>query len=132
MKMTKSRARMGNQARVMFSSTLSSIRTKARHWSSARKLPSKLQTAFKEAGIIYVNRQETGAKGKIDAAIGELIRGMENTDTVKSFLTDAFKYRADVEKGDPRSVAALMVDNTIEPMTFGKYVIKAKGKKLAI
>lgn len=143
------------------------------------KLPSKLQTAFKEAGIIYVNRHDVGAKGKIDAAIGELTRGIENTDTVKGFLTDAFKYRADVDVGrfmvdrkviTPQQLEAAqqrsdktgekvkdilinqgtittarfveiqaelnriplsthMVDDRIEPM-FGKYVIKAKGKKL--
>jgi len=92
------------------------------------KVPSKLQNAFAEAGIIHVDRHETGAKGKVDRALNTLTRGMK--DEVKTFLVDAFKYRNGVDDEDTRSLAALMVDDKVD-MTFYKWVLKS-DKKLAM
>jgi hypothetical protein len=91
------------------------------------KVPSKLQAAFKEAGIIHVDRNEINAKSKVEAAINELTRGMP--ESAKSLLTDAFKYRNIVDQDNDASLAALLVDDKIDVM-YSKYLVKNKAPSL--
>ena len=59
------------------------------------KAPSKLLAAFREAGVTHVDRNDPSAQTKVEAAIGDLTRGMP--EVVKKHLTDAFKYRNNVD-----------------------------------
>jgi hypothetical protein len=88
--------------------------------------PSKLFSAFKEAGITYVNRNDPSAKEKVDVALKEMTRNMP--DDVNVRLIDAFKYRNDVpiEEDSSRkaSFSELLVDKSIDIFQ-GKYLTKS-------
>lgn len=91
------------------------------------KVPSKLLAAFREAGVTHVDRNDPSAQSKVEAALGDLTRGMPAV--VKDHLLDAFKYRNSVEGGDAaaaddkKQLAEVLVDPKIE-MYFPKYVVK--------
>jgi len=59
------------------------------------KVPSKLLAAFREAGVIHVDRNDPAAQAKVETALSDLTRGMPAV--VKDHLTDAFKYRNTVD-----------------------------------
>ncbi|MDP2206596.1 MAG: hypothetical protein Q8K65_09855 [Alphaproteobacteria bacterium] len=61
------------------------------------KVPSKLLAAFREAGVIHVDRNDPAAQAKVETALSDLTRGMPAV--VKDHLTDAFKYRNTVDSG---------------------------------
>ena len=90
------------------------------------KLPSKLLTAFREAGITHVDRHDPNAKAKIEAALGELTRNMP--DSARERLTDAFKYRNDVES-ETATLPELLVSDKVE-MMYGKYLVKGLKKSM--
>jgi len=94
------------------------------------KVPSKLLSAFREAGITHVDRNDPAAAAKVDAAVSELTRGMSVH--IRDRLVEAFKYRNDTEtehlNGKNPQLADLLVDPNID-MMYGKFV--AKGKKQA-
>lgn len=91
----------------------------------SEKAPSKLLAAFREAGVIHVDRNDPMAKTKIETAITDLTRGMPAT--IKESLADAFKYRNTDESEEPKSKAStlseLMVNNELETF-FPKFVVK--------
>lgn len=91
------------------------------------KLPSKLQGAFREAGILYVDRNDPNARLRADAAINDLTRNMPAS--VRDRLMDAFKYRNDTDAehlaGKNPQLADLLVDGGVD-MIYPKYVVKAK------
>ncbi|MBU6474626.1 MAG: hypothetical protein KGL10_06935 [Alphaproteobacteria bacterium] len=64
------------------------------------KVPTKLLSAFKEAGIIHVDRHAPNAKAKVDAALNDLTRGTRNPELAKRHLADAFRFRNDFDLGD--------------------------------
>jgi len=78
-----------------------------------------LKEAFNAAGIAYVDRHAKDAKATAEAALAALT-GKEYTTMM--YLKDAFGYRNDTYE-DNRPLAALLVDDRVEPM-FGKYVVK--------
>jgi hypothetical protein len=88
--------------------------------------PSKLFSAFKEAGITFVNRNDPSAKEKVEAALKEMTRNMP--DDVNVRLIDAFKYRNDVpieeDAGRKASFSELLVDKSIDIFQ-GKYLTKS-------
>ncbi len=98
-------------------------------------IPEKLKAAFKEAGIIHVDRNEANALSKVEAALNDLTRNMP--DTVRGRLVEAFKYRnarfAANDQGEAVEVAIdksadlaeLLVDKSLE-MRHGKYVMKSR------
>lgn len=59
------------------------------------KVPSKLLSAFREAGVTHIDRNDPAAQSKVEAALNELTRGMPAA--VKNHLTDAFKFRNSVD-----------------------------------
>jgi hypothetical protein len=61
----------------------------------SEKVPSKLLAAFREAGVIHVDRNDPAAQSKVETALGDLTRGMPAV--VKDHLADAFKYRNTVD-----------------------------------
>ncbi len=117
------------------------------------KVPSKLLAAFKEAGIVHVDRNDENAKAKIDAALVDLTRGMPSS--IKDQLNHAFKYRNSVDADflkskrtgvfdandedaeqaylvnaeksyvDGKSMSELMADKNLG-MTYPKYIVKHK------
>ena len=62
----------------------------------SEKAPSKLLAAFREAGVTHVDRNDPAAHTKVEAALGDLTRGMPAE--VKDHLNDAFKYRNSVDE----------------------------------
>ena len=74
-----------------------------------------LERDLKLAGVSHISRNEPGAKAKIDAAMGELLQGVD--ETVRSNLKMAFMYRGFVEKerADKVEIQDLLADKTIEP-----------------
>jgi hypothetical protein len=94
--------------------------------------PSKLLSAFREAGITHVDRHDPNAEAKVEAALTDLTRGMPGS--VKDRLVDAFKYRNDVDlphlKGKTPSMAQLLVDDKVD-MMYAKYVVRNEKKKVA-
>ena len=91
----------------------------------SEKAPSKLLAAFREAGVIHVDRKDPMAKTKIETALTDLTRGMPAT--IKDRLTDAFKYRNDEDaehlRGKNPQLADLMVDPDVD-MLYAKFVVK--------
>lgn len=99
----------------------------------SEKAPSKLLSAFKEAGVIHVDRNDANAVTKVEQALAEITRGL--TPSVKERLVDAFKYRNDADsspalKGKEPKLTELLVDGNVE-MMYPKYVIKNDKKKAA-
>jgi hypothetical protein len=98
----------------------------------SEKAPSKLLSAFKEAGVIHVDRHDPNAQAKVEAALADITRGMPAS--VKDRLVDAFKYRNDTDlphlKGKTPQLSELLVDDKID-MLFAKYVVKNDKKKAA-
>jgi hypothetical protein len=92
----------------------------------SEKVPSKLLAAFREAGITHVDRNDPTAKAKIETALSDLTRNMP--EATKTRLTDAFKYRNDVES-DTAKLSDLLADGKIDVM-YGKYVVKNQKKAL--
>jgi hypothetical protein len=94
--------------------------------------PSKLLSAFKEAGVTHVDRHDENAQTKVEAALADITRGMPGS--VKDRLVDAFKYRNDVDlphlKGKNPGLAELLVDEKID-MMYAKYLVKNDKKKAA-
>ncbi len=95
----------------------------------SEKVPSKLLAAFKEAGITHVDRNDANAATKVEAAVGELTRGMPAS--VKDRLVDAFKYRNEVAtehlEGKNPGLSELLVDPKID-MMYPKFVVKSDRK----
>ncbi len=88
------------------------------------KVPSKLLAAFREAGVTHVDRNDPSAQTKVEAALGDLTRGMPAV--VKDHLMDAFKYRNSVQGGAEDAkpeLSQVLTDPSIE-MYFPKYVVK--------
>lgn len=88
------------------------------------KVPSKLLAAFREAGVTHVDRNDPSAQTKVEAALGDLTRGMPAV--VKDHLMDAFKYRNSVQGGAEDTkpeLSQVLTDPSIE-MYFPKYVVK--------
>ncbi len=99
----------------------------------SEKAPSKLLSAFKEAGVIHVDRNDANAATKVEQALTEITRGL--TPSVKERLVDAFKYRNDVDsspalQGKEPKLTELLIDGNVE-MMYPKYVIKNDKKKAA-
>lgn len=94
----------------------------------SEKAPSKLLAAFKEAGIMHVDRNDANAETKVDAALAELTRGMPSS--VGHKLTQAFKYRNDIDvehlQGKTPKLAELLVDKNVD-MMYPKYVVRKKA-----
>jgi hypothetical protein len=92
------------------------------------KVPSKLLSAFKEAGIMHVDRNDANAVTKVDAALTELTRGMPSS--VHTRLVEAFNYRNNKPEGELQGetpqLAERLVDKNID-MLFPKYVIRKKA-----
>lgn len=107
--------------------TIHIVRNEARNKTLvvSEKAPSKLLSAFKEAGVIHVDRHDANAEAKVDAAITELTRGMQPS--IKDRLVDAFKYRNDVDvehlKGKTPSLPQLLTDDKVD-MMYAKFVVK--------
>jgi hypothetical protein len=91
------------------------------------KVPSKLLTAFKEAGIVHVDRHDPNARAKVEAALSDLTRSMP--DSARQNLRDAFKYRNDVDDSDSAPLSDLLVNSKVE-VTYGKYLVKGHKKSL--
>ncbi|MCC7038367.1 MAG: hypothetical protein IT560_13835, partial [Alphaproteobacteria bacterium] len=107
--------------------TIHIVRNEARNKTLvvSEKAPSKLLSAFKEAGVIHVDRHDANAEAKVDAAITELTRGMQPS--IKDRLVDAFKYRNDVDvehlKGKTPTLPQLLTDDKVD-MMYAKFVVK--------
>lgn len=107
--------------------TIHIVRNEARNKTLvvSEKAPSKLLSAFKEAGVIHVDRSDANAEAKVDAAITELTRGMQPS--IKDRLVDAFKYRNDVDvdhlKGKTPTLSQLLTDDKVD-MMYAKFVVK--------
>lgn len=87
----------------------------------SEKAPAKLSGAFKEAGIIHIDRNDPSAKAKIDAAMRDMVRGLPTV--VKQRLTQAFMYRNSPANTD--SLSGMLIDkNTVA--SFAKYVVRSK------
>ncbi len=110
--------------------TIHIVRNEARNKTLvvSEKAPSKLLAAFKEAGVIHVDRHDANAEAKVDAAITELTRGMQPS--IKDRLVDAFKYRNDVDvehlKGKSPTLPQLLTDDKVD-MMYAKFVVKNKA-----
>ena len=110
--------------------TIHIVRNEARNKTLvvSEKAPSKLLSAFKEAGVIHVDRHDANAEAKVDAAITELTRGMQPS--IKDRLVDAFKYRNDVDvehlKGKTPTLPQLLTDDKVD-MMYAKFVVKNKA-----
>ena len=93
----------------------------------SEKAPSKLLAAFREAGIIHVDRNDPGAKAKVESALTELTRSMPAA--MKDRLKEAFKYRNDVDaehlQGQSPALTDLLVDGKIEAF-LPKCVVKTQ------
>lgn len=118
------------------------------------KVPSKLLAAFKEAGIVHVDRADPNAKAKVETALADITRGLPAS--IKERLNEAFKYRNGVDSEYLKSkrtgvfdasdeeaekafleeaekkylggkqVSELLVDGKVG-MTYPKYVVKKKA-----
>jgi len=88
-------------------------------------LPSKLKAAFTMAGIVHVDRNDDGARAKVETALGDLTRGLP--DGMKNYLRDAFGFRNDIDAEAKPDLADLLVDKNIEPVV-GKYVLKTGAR----
>lgn len=118
------------------------------------KVPSKLLAAFKEAGIVHVDRADPNARTKVETALADLTRGLPGS--IKERLNEAFKYRNGVdgeflkskrtgvfdasdeeaEKAyleeaekkylEGKQVSDLLVDTKVG-MTYPKYVVRKKA-----
>lgn len=114
------------------------------------KLPSKLRMAFKEAGIVHVDRHDQNAEAKVVAALNDLTRNLPaglisdpkrleaaskysnataKTQLMYYALEGAFKFRNDVEKSDKRGIAELLVDGDIG-MKKEKFLVKGHKKAM--
>jgi hypothetical protein len=62
------------------------------------KVPSKLLSAFREAGIVHVDRNDPAAKAKVDMALADLTRGLAAAATIRDCLKEAFMYRNGVQE----------------------------------
>lgn len=93
------------------------------------KVPSRLLTAFNEAGIVHVDRNAANAKARIDTALNDLTRSM--APTTRDRLTDAFMYRNAVEPANenatPAKLVDLLADGSIE-MIYDKYVVRTSTR----
>lgn len=73
-----------------------------------------LERDLKLAGILHVSRNETGAKAKVDAAVNELLQGVD--EDARGNLKMAFMYRSLVDEDKrQKEIQELLVDKTIEP-----------------
>lgn len=113
--------------------TVHIVRNEARNKTLivSEKAPSKLLSAFREAGVIHVDRHDANAEAKVDAALTELTRGMPGS--IKDRLVDAFKYRNDVDvehlKGKSPTLPQLLIDDKID-MMYAKFVVKKAANGL--
>ena len=91
----------------------------------SEKAPSKLLAAFREAGVIHVDRNDPMAKTKVEAALTDMTRGMPAS--IKDVLSDAFMYRSaedeDAPKAGGASLTDRLLDKDLEPL-FPKFVVK--------
>lgn len=107
--------------------TIHIVRNEARNKTLvvSEKAPSKLLAAFKEAGVMHVDRHDANAQTKVEQALTELTRGMPSS--INDRLVDAFKYRNDVDvehlHGKDPSLSQLLTDDKID-MMYAKFVVK--------
>jgi hypothetical protein len=91
----------------------------------SEKAPSKLLAAFREAGIIHVDRNGASAATQVESALTELTRGFKQED--QNRLVDAFKYRNETVgeglQNNAATLSELLVDPKID-MSHPKYVVK--------
>lgn len=91
----------------------------------SEKAPSKLLAAFREAGVIHVDRNDPLAKTKVEAALSDMTRGMPAS--IKDVLADAFMYRSTEDENAPKagnvSLVDRLLDKDLEPL-FPKFVVK--------
>ena len=91
----------------------------------SEKAPSKLLAAFREAGVIHVDRNDPMAKTKVEAALTDMTRGMPAS--IKDVLSDAFMYRSAEDEDAPKSggvsLTDRLLDKDLEPL-FPKFVVK--------
>lgn len=104
----------------------------------SQKVPSKLQAAFNEAGIVHVDVREANAKLRIDAAIKDITRGLP-ADAALRDLTIAFNFRnaiddemvdaADPNKGKPTPTKLIdMIFDSRLDAHYHKYLLRAPAK----
>lgn len=89
------------------------------------KVPSKLQAAFREAGIIHVDRADPNAKAKVEMALSQITQGLPQV--TKDRLRDAFIYRnnAGMEAHQNVPLSDLLVEKLGDRNRMpGKYVFK--------
>lgn len=109
--------------------TVHIVRNEARNKTLvvSEKAPSKLLAAFKEAGILHVDRHDANAEAKVEAALTEITRGVQGASTIRERLVDAFKYRNDVDvdhlQGKSPTLPQLLTDDKID-MMYAKFVVK--------
>lgn len=89
-------------------------------------LPSKLKAAFREAGVIHVDRHDPQAEAKAEAGLAEVLRGHAN---VKASLSAAFAARNTIDAAalmqDAPPLAAWLVDAKLD-MNYPKYVVRSR------
>ena len=102
-----------------------------------QKVPSKLQAAFNEAGITHVDRSEANARLRIEGALNELTRNMNQKTRLE--LSAAFLYRnvidndkegvseADRARETPKKLADIMLDARLDS-SYDKYLVWNKPK----
>lgn len=94
----------------------------------SEKVPTKLLPAFKEAGIIHIDRNDPNAKEKIEAALKELTRNIP--DSAKNSLTEAFKYRNEVSETAAAGDLSDMLLDKDKKNVFPKFIVKNNSQKL--
>lgn len=97
----------------------------------SEEISPRIQSLFTEAGITHINRSEPGAQSRIDSALTDILRGVD--DSVRLRLVDAFRHRNDTEQAEMsnpavgQSLSAMMTSADVE-CDFPKYVVKRAPK----
>ena len=97
----------------------------------SEEISPRIQSLFTEAGITHINRGEPGAQSRIDSALTDILRGVD--DSVRLRLVDAFRHRNDTEQAETsnpaigQSLSAMMTSADVE-CDFPKYVVKRAPK----
>lgn len=95
----------------------------------SENVPTKLLAAFREAGIIHVDRKSANAEAKIEAALAQLTLEQQNTPNLRDRIMDAFSYRNDTDAehltGKNVTLSKALADERI-PMYYPRYLMKAK------
>jgi len=96
------------------------------------KISSRLQAAFRSAGISYIDRSEDGAERLVETALKGLTVGMPTY--LEEHLAVAFGYRNKLESPTGnrtlKQVAQMVTDGNVQPL-FAKYLFRGAPKKHA-